>query len=230
MTTFIICALIAGAFFILYLNIKPAPEYPEKQNGWLPAPARISHSQPVAAKSTSNHKQAAAQWAKQMLADHSTVIIDTETTGIDENAQVIEIGIINLRGEMLMHQRVKPIGISRMPTKAKETHGINISDLKNEPTFDEIAFDLSQVLKAKKIIAYNAEYDYRLLKQSAGAADIIFALPKFHCAMLQYAKFVGEWNEKRGEFKWQKLPSASHDAIGDCRATLEIIKKMAAFL
>jgi DNA polymerase-3 subunit epsilon len=45
--------------------------------------------------------------------------------------------------------------------------------------------------------------------------------------MLAYSKYVGEWNDYRKDFKWQKLQGGDHSALGDCRATLEVIKKMA---
>ena len=45
--------------------------------------------------------------------------------------------------------------------------------------------------------------------------------------MLMYAQFVGEWNPRHGDYRWQRLPSGDHSAIGDCRATLALIHKMA---
>ena len=45
--------------------------------------------------------------------------------------------------------------------------------------------------------------------------------------MLEYARFVGVWMAYKGEYKWQKLPSAQHGAIADCRATLQLLKMMA---
>ena len=48
-----------------------------------------------------------------------------------------------------------------------------------------------------------------------------------HCAMRQYAKYCGEWNSYYNNFKWQPLSGGDHSALGDCRATLELIKRMA---
>jgi DNA polymerase-3 subunit epsilon len=45
--------------------------------------------------------------------------------------------------------------------------------------------------------------------------------------MLKYAEFVGEWNDYHGNYRYQKLPGGDHTAVGDCRATLKVIKKMA---
>ena len=46
--------------------------------------------------------------------------------------------------------------------------------------------------------------------------------------MLNLAEWVGEWNDYRGSFRWQKLQGGDHSALGDCIATLETIRKMAA--
>lgn len=42
-----------------------------------------------------------------------------------------------------------------------------------------------------------------------------------------YSEFVGEWNDYFGNNKWQKLPGGDHSAVGDCLATLEVIKYIA---
>jgi len=169
----------------------------------------------------------ASQWAKSLLNSEDWIIIDTETTGLNENAQVIEIGIINHKGEILLSQRIKPIGISTMPSAAKKVHGIGIPDLKQCPTLEETAPQLLKIIKSKRVIAFNASYDYRLLTQSATANDIAIGLPSFECAMLKYSMFIGEWNDYRKSYKWQKLPMATHGAIGDCMATFQALKEMA---
>lgn len=46
--------------------------------------------------------------------------------------------------------------------------------------------------------------------------------------MQWYSQFVGDWNDYYNNYRWQKLPSGDHSAIGDCRATLKVIEKMAA--
>lgn len=44
--------------------------------------------------------------------------------------------------------------------------------------------------------------------------------------MIQYARFFGQWDDWKNDYKWQRLPRAEHGAIGDCRATLKIIHEM----
>lgn len=51
-----------------------------------------------------------------------------------------------------------------------------------------------------------------------------------------YAEYWGDWNDYYSNYKWQKLTNAciqqeikienSHSAIGDCKLTLELIRKI----
>ncbi|MEM7803199.1 MAG: hypothetical protein AAF633_28675 [Chloroflexota bacterium] len=46
--------------------------------------------------------------------------------------------------------------------------------------------------------------------------------------MLRYSEYVGEWNSYRQSYKWQTLPAGDHSALGNCLATLGVIKEMAS--
>ena len=84
---------------------------------------------------------------------------------------------------------------------------------------------IDTIIGGKTIVAYNADFDKRLLEQSGADTK----KHTFDCAMRQYAKFVGEWAEWKGEYKWQKLPRESndkHDACEDCILTLKAIQAM----
>jgi hypothetical protein len=45
--------------------------------------------------------------------------------------------------------------------------------------------------------------------------------------MLWYAPYAGEWSDYHGEYRWQRL-GGNHDALGDCRAVLELLQRAAA--
>lgn len=48
----------------------------------------------------------------------------------------------------------------------------------------------------------------------------------WECAMLKYSCFVGEWSERYHDYKYQAL-GGGHRAVGDCQATLAVLKRMA---
>lgn len=170
----------------------------------------------------------AEEWARDLLARPTDwVIIDTETTGFAGIDQVIEISVIDGAGNVLVeNQRFKPTVF--MSEGARQAHGISIDQLQDQPTFKEFVPKLLQVLAGKLIIIYNAEFDRRLLYQTSyayGCDDILFN-KTIQCAMLQYAKYVGEFNNRRMQFRWQKLPAGDHSSLGDCVATLQVIRTM----
>ncbi|MGW0738273.1 3'-5' exonuclease [Streptomyces sp. NPDC002851] len=43
-----------------------------------------------------------------MLSDERTVILDTETTGLDANARIVEISVITVHGDVLVDTLLDP--------------------------------------------------------------------------------------------------------------------------
>lgn len=178
-------------------------------------------------------QQKAQQWV-----DGNVLIIDTETTGLDDNAEACEIAVLNANGEVLFDRVVRPtVPIGR---KAMRVHGIRNMDIKSVPSLAEYTGELSALLTGKRIIAYNSGFDERILRQSYAAIGVTFPDGvTFECAMLAYAEWYGERNERTGGWRWQKLERAAvqcghasadpvHRALADCRSTLAVIKAMAA--
>lgn len=169
-------------------------------------------------------------WARAVLsAPHRYVIIDTETTGCDSTSEIVQIAAIDITGNVLIDTLVRPLHTRRMPPGAEAVHGISMKDLKGAPTWTEVAEQIETILRDKIVLAYNAEYDERLVRQTAAMYQR--PLPRaerWQCVMLKYSAFVGEPSLRhRGEYKWQKLPGAVHGAVGDCQAALTVIKSMA---
>jgi hypothetical protein len=182
-------------------------------------------------------RQWAAEWAREVLADPGAIILDTETTGFDETAEIIEIAIINIRGETLFESLVKPRGVMA----ETHIHGITAEDVVSAPTWPEILFEVWELCRnASRVIVYNAEYDRRIIQQTGAAWQLSFLaweLPPadygkaeppiaWNCAMEQYARWYGNWSDYHKSYRWQRL-EGGHRALGDCLACLEYIKRMA---
>ena len=104
----------------------------------------------------------AGKWAgEQLLASDEWLILDTETTGLDNNAEIVEIAIINPLGELLLNTLVRPaIPISAEVT---EIHGITDEDVKDAPSFPEIYPSIAEVLEDKQVLIYNSGFDIKIL-------------------------------------------------------------------
>ena len=181
-------------------------------------------------KSLLHIRKQAALWSRELLKrDPDTwVILDTETTGLGRDAEVIQIGVIDGTGNVLMDNILVKPTIPIAPD-ATAIHHITNEMVQDAPSFADVMPQLREVVEGKLLVIYNAQYDMRLLVQSGKAHRVTLSLgiEGFTCVMLQYAEWYGDWNDYHKSFRWQKLQGGDHSALGDCRATLEVIKKMA---
>ena len=182
-------------------------------------------------------RQLATDWARDLLQRDNWTILDSETTGLGNSAQICQIATYRPSWEWQSY--VGPT--VDIEPEATAIHGITDQQLFDAPTFDQVFIELLKQIDGRDIVIYNAEYDLRLIKQSLRALGIQLAFPtsdrrqcriftnggSIHCAMLWYSQWVGEWNSYHGNYKWQRLPGGDHSALGDCKATLEVIKRMA---
>lgn len=171
-------------------------------------------------------RRSAIAWARWALATRNACILDTETTGLGDDAEVVEVAVQSTRGEILFESLVRPR--KPIPLAATAVHHLDDAAVADAPFYLDLYGRLTAVLRKRFVIVYNAAYDRRILEQTGVGYNLPSLRPAaWHCAMLQYAKFTGVWNRDKGDYKWHKLQSGDHTALGDCRATLETIRWMA---
>lgn len=182
-----------------------------------------------------NAKQRAQRWLK-----NNNLILDTETTGLGDDAEIIEISIIDCTGKILLDTLVKPI--KTIPAEATAIHGITNEMVADAPTWRDIHYQFMALTNDRTLLIYNALFDSRLIFQTAAANNCQFSGKKYifdaECVMESYAEYYGQWDQKRNKFKWQRLSNAAeqqgvvidgtpHRALADCKTTLGIIRAMA---
>lgn len=175
-------------------------------------------------------REQATEWARKLLTSTDWVILDTETTGLRHDAEIVQIAVIAPSGMVLLDTLVKPV--RPIPWDATAIHHITNEMVADAPSFLAIAPDLREAISGLRVVIYNADYDERLLQQSAlacGWKD--YDLPIFGAdytdAMEMYSQWVGEWSVRNSNYRWQRLPGGDHSALGDARACLAIIQQMA---
>ena len=72
----------------------------------------------------------------RLLLDSNPVYLDTETTGLHQSAEVIEIGIIDDQGNIFIEQRIRPRG--NIDPGAQRMHGITLEMLADAPTWEQV--------------------------------------------------------------------------------------------
>lgn len=174
----------------------------------------------------------------EMLKGGEYVVLDSETTGV-ARAEIVQIAVVDAAGQVLIDTLVKPM--KSIPSEATRIHGITDATVADAPSFAAILPQLQTILTGQNVIVYNAEFDRRMLHESADAAGCDMtdweSLSRWWCAMKAFAEIYGDWNSYRHSYRWQKLSTAcahydialenAHSALADTQATLNICKEMA---
>ena len=167
------------------------------------------------------------------------IVMDTETTGLGNDAEIVEISIIDAEGTDIFTSLVRP----NMPIlpHVVEIHGITNEMVRNAPTWADVHDCVMHLFSDRKIAIYNSEYDLRMIRQCSDFSGC--RLPdhlsrQSKCVMNIFSKFKGEWSDRHGNWKWHKLssaaqacgiaPTGAHRAAADCKMTLGVLKHIAS--
>lgn len=144
----------------------------------------------------------------QQLLQSSPIYLDTETTGIGPTAEIIEIALVDQDGSVIMETLVKPKGA--IDREAFQVHGITLAVLQTAPTWKDVWPQVEAALAGRLVGVYNSEFDLRMMQQSHRKYWMNDRIPaeNFFCIMKLYARFVGEWDNRRRSFRWHSLDQA----------------------
>lgn len=188
-------------------------------------------------------REAISRQARAWL-EANALILDTETTGLGDDAEVVELALVDCAGAVLLDTLVRPSG--PVPAEAAAIHGITDAMLAEAPTWSEVHDRFCDLVEGRQVVIYNQEFDVRVIGQTARryglqapqGFDLALDPGSIHCAMLAYAGFHGEWSAEKARYRWQKLSTAAqqqgvtvtnaHSALGDCLTTLGVVRAMAS--
>ena len=176
-----------------------------------------------------NDRDKSILWAREVISHPDEyLILDTETTGLGWGSEIVQISIIDGHGNPLINTLVRPV--YPIPADAMAIHGITNEMVSIAQPWPAIWPIVKKIMQGKKVIIYNATYDITMISSSCAQSkmDIPNMAPyQVACAMHKYAAYVGDWDSRRGSYRWKKLPSGDHSAMGDVKATLDLIRMMA---
>lgn len=126
----------------------------------------------------------AADWLHQ-----SPLFLDAETTGLDSKAEIIEIAILDAAGVVLLDTLVKPCEL--IPEDATAVNGITDQDVANAPTWPEVSERVAGILVDRLVIAHNADFDSRMLRQTCLRHGLAMPTFKPDCTMALLTEMNG---------------------------------------
>ena len=171
-------------------------------------------------------------WAP-LIGRTDVLILDTETTGLGERAEVLEVAVIDTTGAVRFQSLALPVG--RIPSEASNVNGLTRSVLKAKgaPSWPVVHKRLLAALQgASVVLAWNAPYDKRILAQTAQRHGLEFPTRLTWRDVLEEYRGLrrgGSSNALQAVAKREgvTIKGAGHRALVDCLAVLAIIEAMA---
>ncbi|ADP99974.1 DNA polymerase III subunit epsilon [Klebsiella pneumoniae] len=186
----------------------------------------------LAVKAKLNSKEAKTSSKAVRWLDENPLFLDTETTGLDDQAQIIELAISDAQGTILLETKLRP-SVSIDP-EAEDVHGLTIEFLANAPTWPEVSDQVRKILCGRALVIFNADFDTRMFRQTAAAygepVEWVSEL-KTHCAMYLAADAFGPTNRHGSisladavDFAGVTWRGAAHGAVADTLATVDLVQ------
>ena len=157
------------------------------------------------------------------------VFFDLETTGVNtSHDRIVEISLIKVMpngDEIIRTRRINPE--MPIPAEATAVHGITDEDVKNEPTFRQIAKSLYQFIQGCDFGGFNSNrFDLPLLVEEflrAGVVDVDFKRRKFIDVQNIFHKKEQRTLVAAYKFYCDKDLTEAHSAAADTQATYEVL-------
>lgn len=182
------------------------------------------------------YKRKLSDQCKEFLSSDKYLILDTETTGLHPLDEIVEISIINTKGDILFNSLIKPT--QNIPEEATNIHGITDDMVWDAPTWDEVWNQIKEIMMNKTLLIYNSSFDVRMILQTCQKYNI--KTPKYeidenigtYCIMNMYMDYEESesWISLQNACSWEKIDiEQNHRATGDCYMVLELIRKIAYY-
>ena len=157
------------------------------------------------------------------------VFFDLETTGVDTaKDRIVEISMVKVMpngDEIVRTRHINPQ--KHIPEDATAVHGITDEDVKDQPTFAQIAKSLSQFIEGCDFGGFNSNrFDLPMLVEEflRAGVDVDFKNRKFIDVQNIFHKMEQRTLVAAYKFYCNKDLTDAHSAEADTRATYEVLK------
>lgn len=175
----------------------------------------------------------------QMIREGNWLVLDTETTGLGDIAQVVDLAIVKPDGTIVFDQLIKPT--IAIENAAAQAHGITDEMVQDAISWKEIQRSIFEMIRGFNVVTYGATFDRRIFHQSDrgnGLPECDYCkFSNWACCMEAFADLYGEVNPRFGTKTWKKLVVAAeyfelgafsaHRALADAEMTRRVALAMA---
>jgi len=165
----------------------------------------------------------------QLQLKRPIIFFDLETTGTDHaKDRIVELAMVKLHPNGTRENMVKRVnpGIP-IPKESTAIHGISDEDVKDAPSFRQIAHGLYEWMKSCDLGGYNSsKFDIPLLAEEFLRAGINVDFTERHMIDVQQIFFKMESRSLSAAYQFycQKELHNAHSAEADILATIEVLE------
>lgn len=168
--------------------------------------------------------------------ENSWAVFDTETTGFNSTARILELGIVTFeRGHVVNRwsSLFNPPDVDwNHPdvASALKVNGIKREDLAHAPRFEDKIPELLVQLDADVWVAHNFKFDARMLRQELERSRMTARVPTFPICTLEIARRL--MNGVKGNTladvaaRFGVTPAGAHRAVADAETTGRVLVHM----
>lgn len=168
--------------------------------------------------------------------EHSNnyAVLDVETTGLDSQAEIVEIAIVSLDGAVLYQSLVRPL--KPIPSEATAIHGITNDMVAAAPRWNDVWPVVREIFVNRTALVYNDNFDVRMIYQACRKNHYPAGIIDSQCVMEAYARYSSSYSWWHKDFTWISLADAcleqgipikeAHRALGDAELTAQLITQI----
>ena len=165
----------------------------------------------------------------QLNLKNPIIFFDLETTGINISSdRIVEIAYLKVSPNGREESKSMKINPQMdIPAQATAIHGISNEDVKNCPTFKEVASEIASDFEGCDLAGYNSNrFDIPLLAEEFIRAEVDIDLKKrkFVDVQVVFHKMEQRTLEAAYKFYCDKDLKNAHSAEADTKATYEVLK------
>jgi DNA polymerase III subunit epsilon len=160
-----------------------------------------------------------------------SLIVDTETVGIGATAEIVEIAFGDADGEIVFQSLVRPV-FNSVSRAASNPSRFDKAELARAPYWTDIWPQVSELVRNRLLIAYNAGFDRRALAAACERHNQSTEERGWRCAM-QLAKQVAGVKKSlplAEACALYGLPGGTHRAAADVLATYHLLNALKNYM